>query len=415
MARRKTVTLAQGCYQLANGKVFVVARIGSGARLRTSETIWFPPVDRDGIPYSKKNNGELIKCYLQLVAALRDTRARDGSAAGSVGAAIDAFLVAYPIVKGTPTKHDDWHYALQHWRRAPIAAADVDTVKRSAIRAQLDAWTAAGVPGSTVNKRRVALAHVVRHALGAADQDVDVILPTDRIPKAAEPGAQIRGIDLPIVARILANVPDYGRPIKGGGRVPYSETRIRLVLLAWTGLSAKSLQRVERRHVNFRTGKLWQPDRRKGAGAAGVFTDLLPPAIDAFRAFDRAGLWGRRWANSGIVTTWRRAVAATRAELERAGDPVMLEQFLAAIPPDTTPYDLRHSFATDLYRRTKDLGAVQEILQHASIETTKRYTMGAVSERTAAAIDAMRAQWFPDAPKPAGVVRAFTVIDKTGA
>jgi integrase len=394
--------------------VEVVARIGSGATLQTKRE-WFEPVDRDGIPYTTKHNRELIQCYLQLVGMLRDARANDGRTAGALGAAIDAWLEQHPRIPGAPSKHDDYHAHVKPWRSLPLALEPVTAIKRSQIRAQMDQWLADGVAASTVIHRRRMLAKVLRHALGAEDQDVEIILATDRIPLPRQPGAQVRGIPIPIVARILAALPNYGRPIKGGGRAPVSDTRIRLSVMAWTGLAAKSLQRVERRHVNFRTGKLWQPDRRKGGGAAGVWSDLLPPAIDAFREFDRAGLWGKRWSNAGIVTTWRRAVARTRLELADAGDPVMLEQFDAAIPPDCVPYDLRHSFGTDLYQTSGDLAAVQEALQHASIETTKRYTKGAVPARMAAAIAAMAAKWFPDAPKPAGVVRAFQVVEKSGA
>ncbi len=39
-----------------------------------------------------------------------------------------------------------------------------------------------------------------------------------------------------------------------------------------------------------------------------------------------------------------------------------------------SPHTLRHTFATDLYRETKNLRLVQKALGHASIQTTEVYT-----------------------------------------
>jgi integrase len=45
----------------------------------------------------------------------------------------------------------------------------------------------------------------------------------------------------------------------------------------------------------------------------------------------------------------------------------------AGIPRDLNPHDLRRTTATALYRQTKDLRAVQQVLGHASIATTAQY------------------------------------------
>jgi integrase len=47
----------------------------------------------------------------------------------------------------------------------------------------------------------------------------------------------------------------------------------------------------------------------------------------------------------------------------------------AALPPGFTPHQLRHRFATQAYKGTHDLRAVQELLGHSSPNTTVRYTL----------------------------------------
>jgi integrase len=408
-------TIVEGIYQDAHG-ISIVARIGSGPTMRVA-TARFPLVDPYGIPYSKKHCGELIKCRLQLLEDLRRQRATDGTAEGTLGAAIDAFLAAHPVVKGAASrKAEDYRYLLAHWRSSPLAALPIEAVTRAAVRDQLQIWTDAGLAPSTVNSRRQALTDVLRGVIEPEDADDIALLPTDKIPYVRPRELQARGLEIPIALRILATMPDRGRADKGEKVAPVNLTKVRLAVMLWTGMAHKSLMRLERRHVNFRDEKLYLPPRQKGKGSPGLWVDLLPQAVDALRAYDAAHLWGQPFSRSSMHKAWRRAVTNTRAALAADGNQTLLEQFDVSVPPNCRPYDLRHTFGTDVVRKTGDIRAAQALLQHQDIKTTERYIKAAVPERVAAAIDKMRAHWAPDAPpKGAASVRDFHVIPKTGA
>ena len=106
-----------------------------------------------------------------------------------------------------------------------------------------------------------------------------------------------------------------------------------------------------------------------GKGNRQRMVPILPVIADAIAAYRAAcpfdpgpdgplfvGARGKR-LNAGVV---QRAIREMRARL--------------GLPETATPHALRHSFATHLLASGGDLRTIQELLGHASLSTTQRYT-----------------------------------------
>lgn len=323
-----------------------------------------------------KRRGELI---LQ-----RGTVGKRGTLAGD----IRAYLPTLP-----PAAQKDYTILLNHWRDSPLGGKRRADITEPDIRQQLKAWTVQGAAASTRKHRLRVLRVLYRDLDGASapNPTAGITVPQNRNPPPRE-------IPVALVELLLANLPDCGRPVKGEKRSTVSETKIRLRVMAWTGLPQMQLERLRAQDVNFTAGKMRFHKRIKGLGMpGGNWVTLMPPAIDALRDYAAAKLWGQSFSRDSMGATWQRTIKRTRGELEacarETGDTAPLEEFDRAIPDGCRPYDLRHSFLSEAYRHSGDLGAVAELGQHSDLRTTRRYIGGAVSERAEAAIAAMSARW----------------------
>jgi integrase len=89
--------------------------------------------------------------------------------------------------------------------------------------------------------------------------------------------------------------------------------------------------------------------------------------VQAFRAFAQAGAWGP-FSRSNVRRAFRLAVS----KVETKHPSWKLD--------GVRPYDLRHPFATAVYRVTGDLDVTRRLLGHSSSRTTERYAAGALVE-----------------------------------
>jgi site-specific recombinase XerC len=292
---------------------------------------------------------------------------------------------------------EDLRALLAHWAASPLGNRARMMITRADVIAQRKRWLEAGHAINSCNKRLSAL-RVLYHTLDAAIDGAVPPSPADAVTYLKEPKPEPRAIPMPVVECILDALPDQGRAERGQDRPTVSHTKLRLRVFAWTGAAPATIARVTRRHLDLVSGQIYLTPRRKGAGAAGSWQPLLPQAVEALRDWLDAGLLGTKGSASSMGKTWRvwikLAIEKARQVATETGDRSLLDA-LVALPPNCRPYDLRHSFGDELYRVTGDIRAVGEILQHASLETTKRYTARAVSDRVATAFAKMSAAHAP--------------------
>lgn len=264
------------------------------------------------------------------------------------------------------------------------------TVTSADIRTQRDHWLTVGPkcvqerqPDQTirwVEKPLPLSASAVNHRLRALENLYTVLdgrhtyNPVREVPDADPPDVAPRAIPYPLIAAILAAMPDRSRPVKGQAREADSKTKARLAVIAYVGLSHAQLMRVQPEDLDLRARTLFLRPRRKGRKgrqARGATIPLGLPGVNAFRQFVALACFGP-FSPSAMRKSFKRACAALE------------------LPASLTPYQLRHSFGTLAYAASGDVHATGILLGHRDARTTARYTLGAVDPRLAAAVKAMR-------------------------
>jgi len=188
--------------------------------------------------------------------------------------------------------------------------------------------------------------------------------PCFRVKLRTEPKAAPRGQRMDVVTAILAEMTDRHR-----GAVSLSKVRARV--MAFTGLPQNLIREitpadliptpVAPTHVRV-------SPRHKGAGADGRILKLTPSAREAFVDFHAANAYGD-FSSSGL---WQ-AFTLAASKLGYAG---------------IRPYDLRHSFCTNLYRATEDLNLVAYNAVHApGSHLTIEYARAAEADVAESGID----------------------------
>ncbi|MBL6614232.1 MAG: tyrosine recombinase XerC [Reyranella sp.] len=108
-----------------------------------------------------------------------------------------------------------------------------------------------------------------------------------------------------------------------------------------------------------------------GKGNKTRLVPLLPQALEALRAYRDACPWLAARGPKDTFFVGARGGALDPAIVQKRVRDIRRELGLAE---SVTPHALRHSFATHLLGAGGDLRTIQELLGHASLSTTQRYT-----------------------------------------
>ncbi len=254
---------------------------------------------------------------------------------------------------------------------------DVSTITRADVRAHLAALTGRGLNPRSVGRHLAALRAFFRWLIS-----VEIV--------ASNPA---RGVITPRTAR---NLPRYltedetSRLLDGSFRADAIGVRDRAILELFYGTGARLAEicalRTDDPDLSAGTVRLW------GKGNKERVAPLGAPAIRALEAWlarrgelavaggsdrgDKPVPARAKTAASGNARTNALFVNARdgRALTARGIRLIITGHLRRAAPQGGSPHTLRHSFATHLLNRGADLRSVQELLGHASLSTTQRYT-----------------------------------------
>lgn len=140
-----------------------------------------------------------------------------------------------------------------------------------------------------------------------------------------------------------------------------------LELLYSSGLRAEELAGLDISHVDITSGMV----KVIGKGNKERRVPVGNKAIEAIHAYCESRVAGGGEAKSGPLFLNYRGERLTTRSIARIVKKYLMK---AGIPGKGSPHTLRHSFATHLLDAGADLRGIQELLGHASLSTTQKYT-----------------------------------------
>ena len=190
-----------------------------------------------------------------------------------------------------------------------------------------------------------------------------------RLPKRTTPHLSVDETDQLLASPRYTGAEQPSR--KGAERLTRRDRAI-LELFYASGLRMSELVGLDRQHVDRQAGLV----RVLGKGRKERIVPVGKKALEALSAYlaDRAEPTpraARSASESEALFQNHRGARLTARSVSRI---VLRHLLLSGLGKKITPHGLRHSFATHLLTAGADLRAIQELLGHARLSTTQRYT-----------------------------------------
>jgi site-specific recombinase XerC len=213
-----------------------------------------------------------------------------------------------------------------------------------ATREQMSDWYA-HVPG-VAETRSAELSHIRGFVRWAVAHNIVTGDTTAQLPRPKLP----RRLPRPIAEDRLANAISTATP----------QVKAMLVLAGYAGLRAFEIAALYWRDIDDDRGLLLVADGKGGQQRTMPLHPMITDAIGALPGIRRGPVIHRLDGKPGPLTHWRVSQLANR-HLHDLGYP-------------DTLHSLRHRYATVVYQLSNDLRLTQELLGHASPNTTAGYT-----------------------------------------